>query len=158
MMSKILAPLAAALLAVGAGGAGSAGRAARVEALPEIAAMDTMIREAYRAEAAYRRVLRDFGPVAPFASIVHDEDLHAELLAALYRGRGLAPPAREDHADAYRTVAEACASAAEAESRAAALYAGFLAAGVPEDVRRVFEHNGREAAGSRAEAFRRCGG
>lgn len=157
MMSKILAPVAAALLAAGVGGAGSR-RPAFVEAPPpEVAAMDTMIREAYRAEAAYGRVLRDFGPVAPFASIVHEEDLHAELLAALYRGRGLTPPAREDGAGAYRTVAEACAAAEAAEARMAARYAAFLAAGVPEDVRRVFEHNGREAAGARREAFRRCG-
>ncbi|HEX2202330.1 MAG TPA: hypothetical protein VHG91_03475 [Longimicrobium sp.] len=64
MMTKLQAPLAAALLAAGVG-ASEAPRAMARDGDAAVAAMDRMIREEYRAEAAYRRALRDFGRCRP---------------------------------------------------------------------------------------------
>lgn len=161
MRRMMRAATAAGVMIVGLAGAVRVVPAPRAPAedAAVIAAMDTMIQAEYRTGAEYARVLRDLGPVSPFFSLVHEEDLHAELIAALYRGRGLRAPAARESADAaapYATLAQACRAALEGETRNLARYDGYLARDLPRDVRRVFEHNRRERARSHAAAFERC--
>ena len=158
MFAKLAAAGAALMVATGMG-------AAQHDALPGppdgvAAALEAMIHEEYRTEAGYRRALAAFGGVEPFARLVDEEDLHSELVAALVRGKGMeVPEARAaelepDHA----TLEQACAAAAAAERAKAERYEEWLAGELPARVRRVFEHNRREAEAVNAPAFERCAG
>lgn len=125
------------------------------------AALEEALRHEQREAAAYARVLRDHGQVAPFATIAEAERSHAEMVAGLFERRGLPlPPDRSDagRAPAYRTVAEACAAAARMEEENVAMYDRLLDAEIPGYVRHVFRHNRNVSKYEHLPAFRRCSG
>jgi hypothetical protein len=116
----------------------------------------------YQGEAVYARVLEDLGEARPFSNVVHAERRHAALLEGLLEGRGLPVPENRWAAaevPTYASRVEACAAAAGFEARNAALYDRLLASGsLPDDVRRVFEHNRWASLERHRPAFERCGG
>jgi hypothetical protein len=159
MFAKLAAAGAALMMATGMGAAQRDARPARP---PDgvAAALEAMIHEEYRTEAGYRRTLAAFGSVEPFARLVDEEDLHSELVAALIRWKGMEVPeaAAPEFERRHASLADACAAAAEAERAKAQRYERWLAGELPARVRRVFEHNRREAEAVNAPAFERCAG
>lgn len=157
MFARLAAAGAALMVAMGIGGA-------RYEPRPVnppdgvAVALEAMIHEEYHTEAGYRRALAAFGRVEPFARLVDEEDLHSELVAALIRWKGLEVPEAAAPGLERRpaSLEQACAAAAAAERAKAERYGRWLAGGLPARVRRVFEHNRREAAAVNAPAFERC--
>jgi hypothetical protein len=121
------------------------------------------LQDEYHGEALYGRVLEKLGDDArPFANVVHAEERHAALLEELLESRGLpVPESRWASVDlpTYGSRQEACSAAVEFELANVALYDRFLADdGLPEDVRRVFEHNRMASLEHHKPAFERCGG
>jgi len=126
------------------------------------AAIGEALADELRGEALYARVVKDHGDVRPFSNVVRAERRHAELLADLLKSRGLAVPDRAATTakpPAYPSVKEACAAAVAFEAQNVALYDRLMAAGpLPDDVRRIFQHNRTASLDRHTKAFERCGG
>lgn len=131
------------------------------EAVTVVEAMDIALQGEYLAEATYRVVVEDFGPIQPFASIITAEVSHAEAFTILYASRGLTVPASEwnsGNVPHYPTMQEACAAGVVIETATVERYDRFLSADLPADVERVFT-NLRDASRDRhLPAFLRCDG
>jgi len=114
-----------------------------------------------RTEAQYARFLREFGEISPFSRTVRAEARHAEFLEELLKSRSLPVPAAEDSArtEAAANLKDACATSVVAEKQNVAIYDRLLAAGpLPDDVKRVFEHNRWASQEHHLPAFERCAG
>jgi len=153
-----------ALIAAALALAPTAGRAQSTVALSDgvKAAVEEALRDEYRGEAMYGRVLKDHGDVRPFSNVVRAEQRHAACLQDLLKARGLTAP---DHrgataeAPGFVSVKEACAAAVEFETKNVALYDRLVAAGpLPDDVREVFDHNRMASLDHHKPAFERCAG
>lgn len=129
---------------------------------PEVQeALDTVLLDEYRSEAAYQRVVDDHGEVRPFIHIVRAERRHAERLLDLYARYDLTPPENPHRAatsPGYASRVEACAASIDAERANAALYDDALALDLPDDVRGVLEHNRMASLEHHLPAFERCAG
>lgn len=125
------------------------------------AAMERAILDEYQAEATYSRVIEDFGEVIPFTNVVYAEERHSESIGYLYRSRDLSVPANpwnRDNVARFRSLAEACAAAAETEERNIAMYDELLALELPLDVGNVFGNNRRASLEHHLPAFLVCAG
>jgi hypothetical protein len=126
------------------------------------AGVEEALKDEYRGEAMYSRVLKDHGDVRPFSNVVRAERRHAACLESLLKARGLAVPDHREatgEASGFATVKEACAAAVEFETKNVALYDRLLAAGLlPDDVKDVFAHNRRASLDHHKPAFERCAG
>ncbi|WP_205762328.1 ferritin-like domain-containing protein [Magnetospirillum aberrantis] len=91
---------------------------------PDFQALCEALDDEYRARATYRAVIGRFGPVLPFANIVHAEQRHIDTLLGLFSARGWEAPADRWNANVEppETVAQACRAGAEAERDNVALY------------------------------------
>ena len=123
-----------------------------------IAALREALEDEYRARATYRQVIGKFGPVRPFVNIVEAEGRHAEALLAQFRRLGIAPepdtwPGR---VTAPATLAEACASAVQAEIENAAMYDRLLAQTTDPEVRAIMLRLREASQEHHLPAFRRC--
>jgi hypothetical protein len=126
------------------------------------AGVEEALKDEYRGEAMYSRVLKDHGDVRPFSNVVRAERRHAACLESLLKARGLAVP---DHGEAtgeapgFATVKEACAAAVKFETKNVALYDRLMAAGpLPDDVKEAFDHNRMASLDHHKPAFERCAG
>jgi hypothetical protein len=118
------------------------------------------LEDEYHGQALYSRVLEELGETRPFANVVRAEGRHATLLEELLQSRDLpVPPNPWNDADlpTYSSRRDACAAAVEFEEGNVALYDRLLADdALPEDVRRVFEHNRMASLEHHKPAFERC--
>ena len=112
----------------------------------------------YRARATYRAVIAKFGPVLPFANIVHSEQRHADALIRLFLDRGWQPPADrwDGHVQAPDTVTEACRIGVEAEIENVALYDRLFAMTDDAEVVSVFTALRWASQERHLPAFQRC--
>lgn len=112
----------------------------------------------WHALAVYDAVLRRYGPVRPFANIVHSEAAHAAALSGLCRRYGVAEPVN-DWPQKVRlppTLAACCAEGVADEIENVAMYDNFLAYPMPPDAVQVFRQL-KAASGTRhLPAFQRC--
>jgi rubrerythrin len=124
------------------------------------AALERALADERRAEAMYLQVVADHGSVAPFAHASHAENRHSEMILGAFRLRGETPAAAEATAapPRFASLQEACRAAMQWEEENVALYDELLRAELPQDVRRVFEHNRRASAAHHLPAFQRCAG
>jgi hypothetical protein len=124
------------------------------------AAIAEALQDELRGEALYARVLKDHGDVRPFSNVVQAERRHAAFLADLLKARGLAVPELEATAEppAHASVKEACSAAVESETQNVAIYDRLLVGPLPNDVKRVFEHNRMASLDRHKPAFERCAG
>ena len=123
------------------------------------ATLDGLLLDEYHAEAAYARVLADFGDVLPFANIIQAERQHAASLEALYARYGLDLPDNPhsaESADGFASVGAACAVGVDAEIANAALYDAVLDQPMPDDVRQVLTANRDASLLHHLPAFERC--
>lgn len=104
----------------------------------------------YKARATYRAVIGRFGPVRPFANIVHSEQRHIDALLGLFAARGWAPPADRWNGKitAPDSIAEACRAGVEAERENVALYNRIAAMNDDPEIGAVFDAL-REASAER---------
>jgi len=118
------------------------------------------IQEEHKAETVYRRVIADFGPVAPFAFIAESEAQHVEALARLFERRGWTTPESVWNAanvPGFASIAAACAGGVATEIEDGALYEGYLSRDdLPSDVVTVFTHLQAASLESHLPAFERC--
>jgi hypothetical protein len=118
------------------------------------------LQEEHKAETVYRRVLADFGPVAPFAFIAEAEAQHVEAIAGLFERRGWATPESvwtPDNVPAFASIAAACAGGVATEIEDGALYERYLSRDdLPSDVVNVFTHLQAASLESHLPAFERC--
>ena len=124
-------------------------------------AVEEALRDELRGEAMYARALKDHGDVRPLSNVVRAERRHVALLEDLLKARGLAIPAHPAGAEApaYASVKEACGAAVALKTTNVALYDRLLAAGpLPDDVKRVFDHNRVASLDHHKPAFERCAG
>lgn len=112
----------------------------------------------WHALAVYDAVIRRYGPVRPFANIVHSEAAHAAALSRLCRKYGVPEPVN-DWARKVRlpaTLAECCAEGVADEIENVAMYDNFLSYPMPADAVAVFREL-KAASGTRhLPAFQRC--
>lgn len=123
-----------------------------------VAALREALEDEYRARATYRQIIETFGPVRPFVNIVEAEGRHADALLAQFRRLGIAPqpdtwPGR---VTTPATLAEACASAVQAEIENAAMYDRLLAEITDPQVREVMLRLKEASQERHLPAFRRC--
>lgn len=123
-----------------------------------IAALHEALDDEYKARATYHAIIKKFGPVRPFVNIVEAEGRHAEALLAQFHRLGIPP--RPDpwagRATAPATLAEACASAVQAEIENAAMYDRLLAQITDPEVREVMLRLRMASQERHLPAFRRC--
>jgi hypothetical protein len=97
---------------------------------PEDCASNLLSRKVlYRAWATYDQVIRDFGPVLPFARIREAEQRHIDALRRLFTRYGLPVPKNSwpERVRRYTTLAEACEAGVAAEIANGAMYDRLLA-------------------------------
>jgi hypothetical protein len=118
------------------------------------------IQEERKAETVYRRVITDFGPVAPFAFIAEAEAQHVEAIAQLFERRGFATPEsiwNPGNVPVYASITAACAGGVATEIEDGALYEGYLSRDdLPSDVVNVFTHLQAASLENHLPAFERC--
>lgn len=112
----------------------------------------------WHALAVYDAVIRRFGPVRPFANIVHSEAAHAQALQRLSARHGVPEPVNDWAAKVVlpATLAECCAAGVADEIENVAMYENFLSYPLPPDAVAVFTEL-KTASGERhLPAFQRC--
>jgi hypothetical protein len=118
------------------------------------------LQEEYLAETTYRRVVADFGPVAPFARIAESEAQHVLALLGLFERRALEAPASvwtPENVSTFPSIPTACAGAVATEIEDGALYEGYLSRDdLPSDVVNVFTHLQAASLENHLPAFQSC--
>jgi len=124
----------------------------------EHAALVTAIQDEYRAEAIYADVLNTFGEVLPFAHIIQAERRHAQALAALFERYGypVPEPSLAERTQPFRSVAEACTAAAQAERDNVAIYDDIMAKVNNPELLQVFAALRSASLDRHLPAFERC--
>jgi len=99
------------------------------------------IQDEYVAYAEYALIIRDFGSVRPFASIINAEQTHINALLPLFAEFGVAAPSDSsaEHTLATSNLTEAYQAGVSAEVTNIAMYDLFLEQDLPAEVRAVFE-------------------
>ena len=122
----------------------------------------TALQDEFHAEAIYRGVLNDFGPVLPFYNIIEAEVRHSAAIARLYEKRGWSVPENDwtpDNVEHFASVNEACEVGVVAELANVAVYDALLAGpALPSDVVNVFRSNRAASLERHLPAFERCAG
>lgn len=125
---------------------------------PLVQALRIGLYDEWHALAVYDAVIRRYGPVRPFANIVHSEAAHAAALSNLCRRYGVPEPIN-DWARKVRlpaTLSECCAEGVADEIENVAMYDDFLSYPMPPDAVQVFREL-KAASGTRhLPAFQRC--
>jgi hypothetical protein len=118
------------------------------------------LQEEHKAEQTYRRVLADFGSVAPFAAIANSEQQHVQAILRLFERREwTAPPSiwTLHNVAGFDSLPAACAGGVAVEIEDAALYDGYLSRGdLPRDVVNVFTNLRAASLGRHLPAFQAC--
>jgi hypothetical protein len=118
------------------------------------------LQEEYLAEWTYRRVLADFGNVAPFSAIAESEQTHVQAILRLFARREWTAPDSAwtlDNVGTFDTLPAACAGAVAIEIEDGALYERFLAWDeLPPDARNVFTNLRAVSLERHLPAFQRC--
>jgi hypothetical protein len=118
------------------------------------------LQEEYKAEQTYRRVLADFGSVAPFAAIANSEQQHVQAILRLFERREWTAPASIyslGNVAVFDTLTAACAGGVAVEIEDAALYDGYLSRGdLPRDVVNVFTNLRAASLERHLPAFQAC--
>jgi hypothetical protein len=118
------------------------------------------LQEEHLAEMTYRRVLSDFGDVAPFSVIAESEARHVEAILGLFARREWKAPDSAwtlDNVAAFETLAAACAGGVAVEIEDAELYERLLAwDDLPQDAVNVFTNLQAVSLNNHLPAFRRC--
>lgn len=125
------------------------------------ASMEEAIQDEYHAFYTYSRVLADLGNIAPFPNIRAAEWMHVGALANLYVKRGLTVPTSNwnlTNVPHFTTLVSACDAGVIGETDNVAMYDGFLALALPEDVQRVFENLRAASLYRHLPAFQACAG
>ena len=124
----------------------------------EHAALVTAIQDEYRAQAIYAGVLNTFGEVLPFAHIIQAERRHAQALAALFERYGypVPEPSLTEPTQPFRSVAEACTAAAQAERDNVAIYDDIMAKVDNPELLQVFAALRSASLDRHLPAFERC--
>lgn len=132
-------------------GSGMTSSTANFDALCE--ALD----DEYKARATYRAVIGRFGPVLPFANIVHSEQRHIDALKSLFAARGWTAPADRWNGKvaAPDSVIEACRTGVQAEIDNVALYDRLTAMTDDSEINVVFDALRRASAERHLPAFQR---
>ena len=116
------------------------------------------IDDEYKAQAIYRRVIHQFGDIAPFTNIVEAEGRHIEALLTLFKKYDIPVPKDEwtAKAEVPGTIFEACETGVSAEIENAAMYDKLLssAADYP-DVQAVLKNLQRASQQNHLPAFQR---
>jgi len=118
------------------------------------------LQEEYLAEWTYRRVLADFGDVAPFSVIAQSEARHVEAILRLFARREWAAPdsaSTLDNVTTFDTLAAACAGGVAVEIEDGALYERFLSRDdLPQDAVNVFTNLQAVSLNNHLPAFQAC--
>ncbi|WP_238120566.1 MULTISPECIES: ferritin-like domain-containing protein [unclassified Xanthobacter] len=125
---------------------------------PLVQALRIGLYDEWHALAVYDAVIRRFGPVRPFANIVHSEAAHAQALQRLCARHGVPLPVNDWAGKVVlpATLAECCAAGVADEIENVAMYENFLSYPMPADAVVVFNAL-KTASGERhLPAFQRC--
>ncbi len=118
------------------------------------------LQEEHLAEMTYRRVLADFGDVAPFSMIAESEARHVEAILGLFARREWKAPDSAwtlDNVATFETLAAACAGGVAVEIEDGELYERFLAwDDLPQDAVNVFTNLQAVSLNNHLPAFQRC--
>lgn len=118
------------------------------------------LQEEYLAEWTYRRVLADFGDVAPFSAIAESEARHVGAILRLFARREWAAPDSVwtlDNVANFDTLAAACAGGVAVEIEDGALYERFLSRDdLPQDAVNVFTNLQAVSLNNHLPAFQAC--
>lgn len=135
---------------------------------PDFQALCEALDDEYKARATYRAVIGRFGPVMPFANIVHSEQRHIDALLGLFAARGWQAPADRwnGRVEPPASVKDACRAGVEAERDNVALYDRITAMTTAPDILAVFDALRSASAERHLPAFLRhlegrgcgCGG
>lgn len=108
---------------------------------PDFQALCEALDDEYKARATYRAVIGRFGPVMPFANIVHSEQRHIDALLSLFAKRGWPAPADpwNGRIEAPASIQDACRAGVEAERDNVALYERITAMTTAPDILAVFD-------------------
>lgn len=125
---------------------------------PLVQALRIGLYDEWHALAVYDAVIRRYGPVRPFANIVHSEAMHAAALSRLCARYGVPEPVNDwpGKVRLPAALAECCAEGAADEIENVAMYDNFLSYPMPPDAVAVFQTL-KAASGTRhLPAFQRC--
>ena len=117
------------------------------------------LNDEYKARATYQLVIREFGEIRPFISIVEAENRHIQALLPLFKTYGFPIPVDDWAAriTAPSSVQEACRSGVQAEIENAAMYERLLESTKQySDVQRVLKNLQRASQENHLPAFQRC--
>lgn len=122
------------------------------------AALNMALDDEYRAHATYACVLDTFGPVLPFANIVHAEERHIAALLPLFQRYGVAMPADRwaGRVAPFASLREACEAGVAGEIRNYQMYDRLLDDVSEPDVRMVFANLRNASAYHHLPAFAAC--
>jgi rubrerythrin len=122
-----------------------------------IDALSAALEDEYRARATYRKVIEAFGPVRPFVNIVEAENRHVTALLRQFRRLGEPPPPDtwEERVPVPDTLAEACATAVQAEVENDTLYSRLLGRVTDPAARSVMLRLQKASRERHLRAFRR---
>jgi hypothetical protein len=134
------------------GTAGAALDDAEVEALTEA------INEEYGALNTYQAAISQFGTIYPFSQIARAEQQHVNALARLFTKYGLEVPANPGLASkpAWSSLANACQTGVDAETKDAALYDELEPKVDNADMLRVFSNLQAASLNNHLPAFEAC--
>lgn len=118
------------------------------------------LEDEYRAWAIYDQVIRDFGPVRPFANIREAEARHILAVAGLLRRHGLQVPTNTwiGKVGHYPSIAAACLDGVTAEVANVALYDRLMASTQRQDILAVYRALQEASQQRHLPAFQRCAG
>lgn len=124
---------------------------------PDFQALCEALDDEYKARATYRAVIGRFGPVMPFANIVHSEQRHIDALLGLFAAHGWSAPADpwNGRIEAPASIRDACRAGVEAERDNVALYDRITAMTTAPDILAVFDALRRASAERHLPAFLR---
>jgi len=98
------------------------------------------IQDEYMALAEYQAIIKQYGAVRPFTSLIQAEQRHVDLLKPLFAAYGVALPENDaaSRVTAPETLTLAYETGVKAETSNIAMYDAFLTQTLPADVKAVF--------------------
>lgn len=125
---------------------------------PLVQALRIGLYDEWHALAVYDAVIRRYGPVRPFANIVHSEGAHAAALSRLCARYGVPEPVNDwpGKVRLPATLAECCAEGVADEIENVAMYDNFLSYPMPPDAVAVFQTLKTASGRRHLPAFQRC--
>jgi hypothetical protein len=116
------------------------------------------IDDEFRARATYQAVIDQYGPVFPFANIVHAEERHIAALVTVFQRYGLPLPTDRwtGNITLPPTLNEICAAGVAGEIRNYQMYDWLLTQVAEPDARAVFASLRNASANHHLPAFQAC--